>query len=333
VKNAVDICRNNKQSVVYESFLTKNSNEKTWLQTTLTPILNRDNEITKLIAIETDISKLKNAEEEIASQRDMLKFQNEQITDSIEYAKTIQSAILPDLNYIANFFSIFAIYYPKDIVSGDFYWFSHINSGENNYDFFAVVDCTGHGVPGAFMSLIGNRLLNEIINEKKILQPGTILDELDKGVLKALQQKHTLIDDGMDISLCRIEKNTEGADLIFSGAKRPIHYFSKSENKLDFIKGSKKSIGGICSLRGISNFEENSISLYKGDAIYLHTDGFTDQNSPERKRFGRKRLNDTINNIVDKPMRDQKIYLERILSHWQNTAKQRDDITLIGIQI
>jgi len=334
VKNAVEICRNKKESVIYESYLTNNSTgERTWLQTTLTPILDQKKDIIKLIAVETDISKLKNAEEEIACQRDMLKFQNQQITDSIEYAKTIQTAMLPDLSVIGNLFNVFVIYRPKDIVSGDFYWHSQIKADDKLYNYFAVVDCTGHGVPGAFMSMIGNRLLNEIINEKRTLNPADILEKLDNEIEKSLRKKQAAVDDGMDLVICRIEKTDNQANVVFAGAKRPLFYFSTENNSLELIKGSKRAIGGIYSCNSDKPFEEHNLTLQKGDNLYLITDGYTDQNSPNRKRLGRKRFQETLENIAYLPANDQKKYLENLVEQWQSNAQQRDDITLLGIQI
>jgi len=265
-----------------------------------------------------------------------LKFQNEQITDSIEYAQTIQNAMLPDINLISSFFPLFLIYRPKDIVSGDFYWFSHIDLPYFSYDFFAVVDCTGHGVPGAFMSMIGNRLLNEIINEKNIFKTSSILEELDKRVIKALKNENTIIDDGMDVSICRVEKaenETEDIKISFSGAKRPLYYFSSSDKKIEYIKGCTRSIGGVKTSRDKIPYNAENFNLNKGDIFYMLTDGFTDQNSPERKRFGKRRFLETLENICHQPIEEQKNYFENALNDWQKNSKQRDDITLLGIQV
>jgi serine phosphatase RsbU (regulator of sigma subunit)/streptogramin lyase len=281
--------------------------------------------------------------EEIAAQRDDLEMQNqriemqnEQIKSSIRYALTIQNAILPIEKNMASVFDFFTIFKPKDIVSGDFYWFSQIKieNGLPDKIFIAAVDCTGHGVPGAFMSMIGSRLLSEIVNERKIFIPNQILEELNKGVRTALKQDQTDNHEGMDVCLCLLERlDNYTTKVTFSGAKRPLFYFKQDANEVSTLKGDRKSIGGIPSKLEDAPFTNKELVLAKGDLIYLTSDGIIDQNSPNRERFGSVRFMDTIKNNVRLPMNEQRETMETTLDLYQMDAEQRDDITVIGIRL
>ncbi len=314
IRKIFNECIKSKKSVLYESKVIHSSKKESWVQTTLTPILDRNNNITRLIAIDSDISKVKRAEENIKG--------------SIRYAQTIQNAILPNIDNISEHFENFILFRPKDIVSGDFYKYS--NAG--GYHFILVVDCTGHGVPGAFMSLIGNSLLNEIINEKQIYDPAEILTQLNKGVISSLKQEKTDNNDGMDVCLCRIDRK-DTTNVIFSGAKRDLMYYSESNNCVEFIKGDRKSIGGTLGIRNKANFSNNKLNLSKGDIIYLTSDGYIDQNDKERRRFGLTEFQNILKLYATKPLKEQKVILENALDVWQKGVKQRDDITVLGIKI
>jgi len=349
VKGSVENCLKIKKSVIYESqFKTKND-EIIWLQTTLTPILDKNDEVIKLIAIESDIRKLKEYEsdilqknEEINSQKDELEIKsklleehNENIKASIRYAKTIQNAILPFQENIDRLFDNFILYLPKDIVSGDFYWFSHYckTKNMNSTTFFAVVDCTGHGVPGAFMSMIGSRLLNEIVNEKKIFDTAKILTYLQKGVQKALRQNQTDNHDGMDICLAKIEESENLEYLIsYTGAKRPLYYLDNSFGEIQELKADRMSIGGVNYTKE-KEFTVQTINLLKNDLIYFSTDGFIDQNNIERKRLGSKTFVEYLNKIYDSKIEEQGGLLTSFLNNWMGTANQRDDITVVGLKL
>ena len=161
--------------------------------------------------------KIRSQKNKIEEQRDILDLQNQNINASIQYAQNIQRAILPVQNQISNLFESFIIYRPKDIVSGDFYWFTQIN----NTAFLAAVDCTGHGVPGAFMSMIGNSHLNEIVIEKQITNPAKILTLLNEKIIVSLRQDETANKDGMDV--CFISIDLKSNEITFSGAKRPLY--------------------------------------------------------------------------------------------------------------
>ena len=261
---------------------------------------------------------------------EIINFKNKSISESINYGKKIQQLILPskkELNKIAENFLIFL---PKDIVSGDFYWHSCINDTTN---IVAIVDCTGHGVPGAFMSMIGNRLLNEIINEKKIYSPKIALDKLNLNIKKFFKQKNSDITDGMDLSLCLIEQlSASQTKVTFSGAKQKLFYIKKPNLKLEYLKGDRISIGSYIKKARIINFTNQSLTLNKDDIIYLTTDGFIDQNNIERKRFGSVKLMQLIDNIYKKPLPEQKKIMLKAFNDWKKDGEQRDDITLMGIK-
>lgn len=299
----------------------------------------------KNAAIAKQNAEISRQKEEILVQREQLEVinkaiekQNEDIKASIYYALTIQNALLPAHQEIIKHYDYFAIYLPKDIVAGDFYWFTKINENRNNgeYSFFAVVDCTGHGVPGGFLSMVGSRLLSTIINENHIFDPDKILDRMDKDLRTALKQDHTEIDDGMDVCLCRIEKEkgTEGkvdgkSKVIFSGAKRPLYILN--EKGIEMIRGDRKTIGGRFNAE--QDFTKREIIMDSGDRIYLTTDGITDQNSPDGEKFGIDRLKETLTRTFQMPLEKQKQCLEEELIVFMKYEKQRDDITVLGVQI
>jgi ligand-binding sensor domain-containing protein/serine phosphatase RsbU (regulator of sigma subunit) len=284
---------------------------------------------------------------------------NEQINGSMRYGQTIQNAILPSREQLDEYFDNFIIYRPKDIVSGDFYWFSLVETHDRLFPaethgrlfpaethgraslqgkpmiFIAVVDCTGHGVPGAFMSMIGSRLLNDIIIERNIYSPAQILEQLNDMVRKALNQDAKENQDGMDVCLCRFEKQSEDNSwlLTFAGAKRPLIYYNSKSNKIETIDGTKKSIGGIFSQHSNLKFHEKTISLQAGDAFYLSTDGFADQCNPQKKKFSRKRIRELISIVKDNTMPEQGQQFEIALDEYRQGYAQRDDITLLGIRL
>lgn len=269
--------------------------------------------------------------------------QNENIKGSIRYAKTIQNAMLPSKDEVNRLFDNFILFRPKDIVSGDFYWQTTISDNKMTKLLIGVVDCTGHGVPGAFMSLIGNRLLSEIVNEHKVYQPVNILHDLDNNIKAALRQDETDNDDGMDVCLVSIEtippeddvENSSDApkryQVIFAGAKRPLIYYTKQTNKVHYHKGSRRSIGGVMKKR--QQFEETLLTLQQGDMIYLSSDGFIDQPNPLRKRFSTRRLLKLLDSIAALPAGEQKLKLEQALDKYTGNALQRDDITMLGIRL
>ena len=255
---------------------------------------------------------------------------NKNIMDSINYAQTIQQAILTtheEIKKVAN--DYFIIYRPKDIVSGDFYWFSKVNESES---FAIVIDCTGHGVPGAFMSLIGYTLLNEIVNQKNIHDPSLILQILNLRLSESLNRGKKDFGDGMDICLCKIVKlSDDRVKIVFAGAKRPLYYIEKEADQLTEIKGDRVSIGGYKSHH--HTFTNHEIYLPVGTNLYLSTDGFADQNNELRKRIGSARLKKFLVECSPCSMSIQKEGLEKILDEHQGELPQRDDITLLGIKL
>lgn len=255
---------------------------------------------------------------------------NQMITSSINYAQNIQRAILPADDKIRETIQdYFVVYLPKDIVSGDFYWFSKIE----NKAFFAVVDCTGHGVPGAFMSIIGNTLLNEIVNVQQVFEPHKILELLHLGVRSKLRQGETTNQDGMDVVLCRIDNIlTDAIKVTFSGAKRSLYYYSQKENDLLELKGDRKSIGGWQG-EEYRSFQQEEVELQSGDMLYLTSDGMMDTPNLQRKKYGIKRFREVILENISKTMKQQKsIVLTEIIEHQQG-SEQRDDITVMGVKI
>lgn len=253
---------------------------------------------------------------------------NQLITASIQYAQNIQRAILPSEDVIKQYVQdMFVIYLPKDIVSGDFYWFSHLDGKT----FLAAVDCTGHGVPGAFMSIIGNTLLNEIVNVQKILDPNKILELLHQGVRTKLRQNESSNYDGMDLVICRLETlSSEKVKLVFAGAKRPLFYYHKEQ--LGELKGDRKSIGGW-QKEVHRTFTQQALILDRGDYLYLTTDGLTDNPNPKRKKFGVKRLKSLFMDNTQRPLREVKLRILGDLVTHQDQAEQRDDITVLGIKL
>ncbi len=337
-------CVEKKKTVIYQAKNKTRTGKEIWVQTALTPVLDENDEVIKLIAIESDITKLKEQEYEIKqkneelqmqkaelqAQKDLLEEVNHQIRDSINYAQTIQSAILPLEKDISQYFEHFMIYLPRDIVSGDFYWFSH---PQENVFYCATVDCTGHGVPGAFMSLISSRMLDEIVSIRKIYDTGEILNTLNQMIVRALSQETTNNRDGMDLAMVKITNKGDTFEIDFAGAKRPLIYYSKQENKLQVIKGDRRSIGGVLALSYDFHFNSHKISLKKGDLLYLSTDGLIDQNNQQRKRFGTPRFMQLIEQITQLTLSEQKIKILMALNEYKGEEEQRDDITVWGLKL
>ena len=343
-------CIEQKVPVTYETPGETRDGKEIWVQTTITPITDNQENVKSLISISSDISKLKVAEQsirqqsqelliqkdELVIQNEHIEQQNESIKASITYAKTIQNAILPPYQELTQFFNVFVIYKPKDIVSGDFYWYAHLpaKDGHTEKFYYAAVDCTGHGVPGAFMSMIGSRLLNEIVNERKTTKPSQILTQMDLEIKSVLRQEETDNNDGMDVSLCSIEKGTNGSvEMNFAGAKRPLYYYVQSEKSLKYLKGTRKTIGGTQARRNTEIFIDNKLILHKGDLIYLSTDGLIDQSSPERIRYGSPRVIQLLQQIGDHPLEEQSVAIEKSMLEFQEHEQQRDDITFLGIEV
>jgi serine phosphatase RsbU (regulator of sigma subunit) len=266
-------------------------------------------------------SKLNIAYEEIEAK-------NKDILDSIKYAKRIQEAILPIQDF-ENIFGAngFVYYQPKDIVSGDFYWLEK----KENTVLLAAVDCTGHGVPGAFMSIVGFNILNQAVNEHHLRAPNLILNELNTGVTNTLRQteKESSVRDGMDINLCSINYDT--LELNYAGAYNPLWIIRN--NEFIEIEADKFPIGLFVG-QEMGSFKNKSFQLQKGDAIYLFTDGYADQfGGPRGKKFKYQQFKDTLLNIAHLQVMEQKNILEKTILSWKGELEQIDDILVIGIMI
>lgn len=278
---------------------------------------------------------LSQQKEELETQRDDLINQNKNINSSLQYAVTIQQSILPEKSQMNQLFENFTIYLPKDVVSGDFYWVSHwpVKGKSHEKVFIAVVDCTGHGVPGAFMSMIGSRLLSEIVNERKIHSPDQILAELDTAVNTVLHQQSSDNFDGMDVALCCLTYKQKGeVDIMYAGANRPMYYHKKSSTKMEIVKGNRKSIGGMMPELDML-FDNKHLTLEPGDSIFMYTDGMPDQNNFMSKKFTSCRLNTLILSCIDKPMDSIGSILLNEFYDFKDGANQRDDITVLGLRI
>ncbi|MBL4656156.1 MAG: SpoIIE family protein phosphatase, partial [Bacteroidia bacterium] len=269
---------------------------------------------------------------EIRDQKEDLEEKSKDILASIRYAKKIQDTILPMSELIEESLpDSFVLFKPKDIVSGDFYWFSN---QRKNKILISVVDCTGHGVPGAFMSVIGNTLLNEIVNGKGIDQPAEILNNLHVGVRTSLKQDEYQeagsTRDGMDLAICSIEVG-EKPVIEYAGAYRPLIHI-RGEVLTD-IKPDKMPIGGE-QLEAKRIFTNNVVDIEKGDSIYMFSDGYVDQfGGVKGKKFMTARFKKFLIEIRDKTMREQKEILTDEIEKWMGDVhEQIDDICLIGIR-
>lgn len=289
------------------------------MQVNAIPEYDETQKLESVLVVSHDITDRKIIELEIQSK-------NKKITESINYAKRIQNAILPSNRIISRALpDSFVLYKPRDVVSGDFPWYVQIKDDI----FIAAVDCTGHGVPGALLSLIGYFLLNDIVRSRKITEPGKILDLLDEGVTTTLRQdEDATTKDGMDIALCKI--NLASKQVEYAGAHRPL-YVSKN-GEMEEVKGNKFPIGGGI-FKNQTNFTNHKLKLNKGDSIFFSSDGFPDQfGGPEGRKFGPKRVRETIMRVQKKPMKDIMEIFDRDWEAWRGDQKQTDDVLLIGIK-
>lgn len=270
--------------------------------------------------------------EEISTQRDeieakskIIELKNNETRQSIEYSLRIQKALLPDINYINNFLpDSFIFYKPKDIVSGDFYWIKYIDGNL----LIAAADCTGHGVPGAFMSLIGAEKLNDAIDHTTHV--GEILKQLNMGVKSALHQDETDTStrDGMDIALCCYEPATK--KLFYAGANRPL-WIIRNNNLIE-TKATKTAIGGLTSLG--QEFEVTEINMQAGEMFYVFSDGFADQfGGHDGKKMMTKRFKEFLLRINTLSMQEQKGQVEKHFHEWKGCHEQVDDVLVIGVKI
>ena len=262
---------------------------------------------------------------EIHEQKELIQIKNQEILDSIHYAKRLQEAILPNRNLLNSLFpENFLLYYPKDIVAGDFYWF-----GTGNKTIFAVADCTGHGVSGALMSMLGMSLLNQLVNGKGILDPGVLLDHLHAAVVGALNQTENDSNEGMDIAICCFDESKNTLD--YAGANRPLWLIRKGE--LLTWQADKMPIGGV-QIESRPPFTQQKIELQKGDRLYMFTDGFADQFGGENgKKLMTKNLKDMLLNSAGIEMKLQGDRLQEYFNKWKGKQEQVDDVLMMGLEL
>ncbi len=310
-----------KETIQKEEYLRIGETEL-WFSIVYRPINDINGKILYIFCLGTNLTESKKLEREI-------KDKNTLVNQSLRYAKTIQISMLPSEVKLREKFQTELVFFPRDIVSGDFYWTANIF---NRRKFVAAVDCTGHGVPGAFLSFVGTKALNEIVHGKQIFSPKLILDALNDNIKEVLDQKRTNNRDGMDVCMCAFEDTKDGkVKVFFTGAKLPLYYYKKSEKKIHYIKGSRKSIGGFYYDQHV--FEEHELILEKGDILYLATDGYIDQDSREHKRFGRQRYKAMIEEIADLPIQKQRTLMEQIFTRFIGNEDQRDDVTVLIVEL
>lgn len=259
---------------------------------------------------------------------------NHDITESIRYAQTIQQSILPSKDFIdLSLPKSFILFKPREVVSGDFYWYTERKIQTENFvesiSIIAAADCTGHGVPGALMSMIGSSLLNDIVIARGVYEPDEILNLLHKGIRRSLNQAMTENRDGMDIALCVIHK--ERKILKYAGAMNSLYYIQN--NTLTEIKGDRRSIGGS-QKEDQRIFTMHKIDITSPTSLYFTTDGYLDQFSGiDHKKFMAKRFKEYILEIHKKPMSEQRLLLDFNIKDWMDGCVQLDDILVIGIEV
>ncbi|MBK7309694.1 MAG: SpoIIE family protein phosphatase [Sphingobacteriaceae bacterium] len=265
----------------------------------------------------------------LVAKNHVIEEKNKEITDSINYAKLIQQSLLASKDMLdKNLESYFIIYKPKDIVSGDFYWASETPKGF----LVACVDCTGHGVPGAFMSLIGKENLDKAL--AKTVNPGEILHELNINVKRSLNQNNTSGNkDGMDAAILRIERDKNGnAKVAYAGANRPLYILKNDLSSVEEIKATKQAVGGFTSNEQV--FEEHIINVNKGDTLIITTDGYADQfGSESNKKLTTKRFKDLLVSVKAKTADEQMKTLNDFFTVWKGNREQLDDLLVIGINV
>ncbi|MGB0525230.1 MAG: cyclic nucleotide-binding domain-containing protein [Flammeovirgaceae bacterium] len=261
----------------------------------------------------------------IEKQNQLLEEWNSKITSSINYAKRIQQVSLPSIQVMEEHFrEIFILYLPRDIISGDFYWFTQ----KDGKALLACADCTGHGVPGALMTMAGTMYLNQAVKEFELSDVAQILNELHDGVAGLLRQKEDSVPDGMDVSLCAIDRYKRTID--FAGAKNSMICVKNGEATV--IKGNREPIGGNAYLES-RDYKKHFIKADAETTYYLFSDGYQDQFSPAGKKYLKKRFREFLERIHALPLVEQKKILEEEIRNWMGDTEQTDDIMLIGFRV
>ena len=273
--------------------------------------------------------KLRETQNKVSQKNKELEERDQHIRSSINAALSIQTAILPYSDRLTDILGEhFVIYKPKDIVSGDFYWLDIVDQKR----IIITADCTGHGVPGALMSMIGNNVMDKVISMKNNTHPSEILEEIHKEVVSTLKQKETNNNNGMDMSVLVLENFNNGLTLArFAGAKSSMYFKYPQEKEIIEVKGSRRSIGGIQNLN--TTFETREIILSPQTLVYMGSDGYADQNNKKRKRIGEKKLKKLLIEIAHLPLTQQKEFLEKHLKDHMQDTQQRDDILLMGFKL
>jgi PAS domain S-box-containing protein len=279
----------------------------------------------QIIGIGYDITDKKNSEKKLLEQNQKLLDQNKDITDSIVYARRIQESILQKEDAVKQIFrESFLLYKPKDIISGDYFWLYE----DENYKYAAAVDCTGHGVPGAMMSMVANSIFKEVFMNQEISEPIDVLNALDKELERAIQKNSgEPFNDGMDVGLVRIEKKS--GELKFAGAFRSALLVQNGE--VSELKGSRYPLGFYSGIEKV--FEVRTARLKEGDQLYLYSDGFVDQFGGERnKKLNKVNFRELIRTASEMPMEEQEAFLEYSFNNWKQEEEQTDDVLVIGLK-
>ena len=274
--------------------------------------------------------------DELEEQKNKLEKVNNEMTSSLNYAQRIQNSQLPTPGELRrNVNDSFIFFQPKDVVSGDFYWFEKVRRGRNEYLIIACADCTGHGVPGAIMSMMGGNQLTNIIYYQNYIEPVKILTRLDKAIKFELyrDEQSSLKQDGMEIMVCVIDLDT--LEMEFAGAGLPLLIWDQKE--LQLVKSPKLMVGGIegdDEKEVEDQFEVNRIQLKEGDRLYMSSDGFQDQfGGQDDKRFMAKRLRDLLQSTADMKMREQGKKVEDVFLKWKGDQDQTDDVLVMGLEL
>lgn len=320
VKDIVNIWYGDKKTISIEALNKTKSGDEIWSQSTITPITDNNRNVQYLVVIESDITALKKAGEEITRK-------SNELMSSIEYAQKIQQSFMPKTKNLQHLFKEhFVFHRPKDVVSGDFYWYAEVDKKL----VFASADCTGHGVPGAFMSLIGINFLHQIIANEKTTNPDLILDRLRKNVSSSLNKfdGETITRDGMDISIITFDENMK--KIQFSGAMSTM-YIMRNKEIIEF-SGDKKPIGFDEFMH--EKYTLHNFDLKENDIIYMFTDGFPDQfGGKKNKKFKYSNFKELFRQIAHHPLNYQLELISNTYVEWKGINEQVDDILIIGLKI
>ena len=321
-RKILDLFKNRNATVqTFEHLLKTSYGGKKWVRWNVS-YLNDE----QLIGIGYDITEKKNSEKKLIEQNEKLTEQNKDITASIVYAKRIQESILQTDEAVKQIFKeSFLLFKPKDIVSGDYYWFHE----DENFKYAAAIDCTGHGVPGAMMSMVANSAFKEVFLNRKVKSPGLILHALDEELEKTFSKNASeAFNDGMDVSLIQINKQNN--ELKFSGAFRSI--LVANDNNVTEIRGSRYPLGFYSGVE--KEFETLTIPLQEGDCVYLYSDGYVDQFGGENnKKLNKVNFKELIKTAAEMPIDEQESFLDYSFNNWKQDEEQTDDVLVIGIRV